>query len=98
MAITVDELAVVVDSSLNICLTDEEAGIYSLSIIGAERRVGSGPELREVEGVGLTPDEARMDYAAKVAGQVLVMGGNPRGMEVRVPTTIIWGETGATGP
>ena len=32
MAITVDELAIVVDSALEICLADEDTGAFSLRI------------------------------------------------------------------
>ncbi len=102
MAITVDELAVVVDSGLAICIEDEDTGELSLKITGFQIRVGAGPELQEVEGNGLTTNEARDNYADKVRGKVGVVGGNPRGLEVRVPNTIIGfeptGETGATGP
>ena len=89
MAITVDELAIVVDSALTICLEDEVTGELSLRITGAQIRIGSGPELQDVEGNGLTPDAARDDYADKVRSKVLVVGGNPRGLEVRVPSTIV---------
>ena len=94
MAMTVDELAVVVDSSLAFCLENEATGELALRIIGAELRVGAGPELADVVGSGLTPDACRDDYATKVSGRVMVIGGNPRGMEVHVPDTII----GGTGP
>ena len=97
MAITVDELAVVVDSALDICIVNEDTGQLALQIIGLQLRVGAGPTLRDVEGLGLTADDARFDYASKVRNQVVVLGGNPRGLEVRVPATII-GFEGATGP
>jgi hypothetical protein len=89
MAITLDELAIVVDSSLQICITDELTEAVSLQITGAQIRVGAGPELQDVTGQGATSGAARDDYAAKIAGKVMVMGGNPRGLEVHVPTTII---------
>ena len=97
MAITVDELAILVDSALEICLENEDTGEFSLLITGLKLRIGGGPELRDVEGNGLTADLARIDYAARVRNQVVVVGGYPRGLEVRVPTTII-GFEGATGP
>ena len=100
--ITVDELAVLVDSALDICIENETTGQLSLVINGLQLRVGAGPELRDVEGNGLTTNAARDNYADKVRNQVVVLGGNPRGIEVRVPTTLIGfeptGETGATGP
>ena len=99
MAINVDELAYLVDSGLAICITDEDTGALALTISGLQVRVGSGPELRDVEGVGLTTNAARNDFAAKVASQVVVVGGHPRGLELRVPDTIVgFAETGATGP
>lgn len=102
MALTVDELAFIVDSALDICIANETTGQLALAIVGLQVRVGAGPELKDVEGVGLTTNEARNDYATKVSNQVVVVGGNPRGTEVRVPPTIIGfeptGETGATGP
>ena len=97
MAVTVDELAVLVDSALEICIENEDSGQLSLVINGLQLRIGAGPELRDVEGNGLTADLARIDYANKVRNQVVVLGGNPRGLEVRVPATII-GFEGATGP
>ena len=101
MAITVDELAFLVDSSLAICIENETTGLLSLTVVGLDIRIGAGPELREVEGNGLTTNAARNDYASKVSNQVAVIGGNPRGLEVRVPPTIIGfeptGESGATG-
>ena len=96
MPITVDELAYIVDSALTVCLEDESTGELSLRIEGAQVRIGAGPTLQDVEGNGLTPDAARDDYAAKVRGKVLVVGGNPRGLSVRVPTTLV-GSEGATG-
>ena len=98
MPITVDELAFLVDSALSICLEDEATGELSLKITGAQIRIGAGPELTDVEGNGSTPDIARDNYADKVRNKVLVVGGNPRGLEVRVPITIVGSETGATGP
>jgi hypothetical protein len=102
MAITVDELAYLVDSALDICIENETTGQLSLVINGLQVRVGAGPQLRDVEGNGLTTNDARNDYAGKVQNQVVVLGGNPRGLEVRVPVTIIGfeptGESGATGP
>jgi hypothetical protein len=96
MAITVDELSVLVDSGLEICIENEDTELLSLVITGLQVRIGAGPELRDVEGNGLTTDLARIDYANKVRNQVVVLGGNPRGLEVRVPATII-GYEGATG-
>jgi hypothetical protein len=92
MAITVDELAIIVDSSVTVCIEDEGTGELSLVIEDAQIRVGAGPELKDVEGNGLTTAIARDDYADKVRGKVLVVGGNPRGLEVRVPDTIIGSE------
>jgi len=89
LAITVDELAELVDSVVELCVTDEVTGALSLKIVGAQVRIGAGPELVDVIGVGATAGEARDDYATNVAGKVLVVGGNPRGIEVRVPATII---------
>jgi hypothetical protein len=97
MAITVDELAVLVDSALDICIENEDSGQLSLVINGLQLRIGAGPELRDVEGNGTYANAAREDYANKVRNQVVVLGGNPRGLEVRVPATIIAYE-GATGP
>lgn len=96
MAVTVDELAIIVDSALKVCLEDEDTGELSLRIEGVQVRIGAGPELQDVVGEGLTPDAARADYADKVRSKVLVVGGNPRGVEIRVPATIIGSETGAT--
>ncbi len=102
MALTVDELAFLVDSGLEICIANETSGQLALVIEGLQVRIGAGPELRDVEGNGLTTNDARNDYATKVSNQVVVLGGNPRGLEVRVPPTIIGfeptGESGATGP
>lgn len=102
MALTVDELAYIVDSGVEICIENEESGQLSLEITGLQQRVGAGPELKDVEGNGLTTNDCRNDYASKVSNQVMVHGGNPRGTEVRVPSTIIGfeptGESGATGP
>lgn len=102
MAITVDELAFLVDSGLEICIDNEETGSLALSISGLKVRVGAGPELKDVEGNGLTTNAARNDYASKVRSQVVVVGGLPRGISVRVPATLVGfeptGETGATGP
>ncbi len=102
MALTVDELAFLVDSGLEICIANETTGQLALEISGLQQRIGAGPELKDVEGNGLTSNDARNDYANKVRNQVVVLGGNPRGLEVRVPPTIIGfeptGETGATGP
>lgn len=95
MSINVDELAFLVDSGLEICITDEDTGALSLTISGLQVRIGAGPELRDVEGTGLDANAARNDYANKVANQVVVVGGNPRGVEVRVPATIVG--FGATG-
>jgi len=89
VAITVDELATIVDSTVEICTVDGDVGALTLQILGLQIRVGSGPTLADVTGVGTTADEARTDYAANVANKVVVLGGNPRGLEVRVPITII---------
>ncbi len=89
MALTLDELAILVDSSIQICITDEATEAVSLQITGAQIRIGAGPELVDVTGVGASAGPARDDYAAKVAGKVMVVGGNPRGLEVHVPTTVI---------
>lgn len=101
MALTVDELAFIVDSGLEICIANESTGELALAIKGLQVRVGAGPELKDVEGNGLTANAARNDYASKVRNQVVVLGGNPRGIEIRVPTSIVGfeptGETGETG-
>jgi hypothetical protein len=89
MAMTVDELAIVVDSTVEICTVDGDVADLTLQIIGLQIRVGAGPELADVTGVGTTADEARTNYAANVANKVAVLGGNPRGLEVHVPITII---------
>jgi hypothetical protein len=89
MAVTLDELAIIVDSTLALCITDEATGAVSIEITGSQIRVGAGPELQDVTGQGATSGAARDDYATKIAGKVMVMGGNPRGLEVHVPTTVI---------
>lgn len=89
MAITVDELAVLVDSTVEICTVDGDVEQLTLQIVGLQIRVGAGPELTDVEGTGITANSARTNYAGKVANKVVVLGGNPRGLEVRVPSTII---------
>lgn len=89
MAITVDELAIVVDSTVNICTVDGDVGQLTLQIVGLQIRVGGGPTLKDVTGFGIDATAARADYATKVSGQVAVVGGNPRGIEIRVPATII---------
>ncbi len=89
MAITLDELAYIVDSAIEICITDEATEAVSLQITGAQIRIGAGPELADVTGEGATSGAARDDYAAQIAGKVMVVGGNPRGLEVRVPTTVV---------
>ena len=78
MEITVDELAIIVDSALTICLEDEATGVLSLRIEDTQIRIGAGPELKDVEGNGLTTEAARADYADTVRNKVLVVGGNPR--------------------
>ena len=88
MALIVDELAIIVDSTVSVCL-NEATGNFELTIEGLQIRVGAGPELRDVVGVGADADAARTAYAVLVANQVVVVGGNPRGVEVRVPSTII---------
>ena len=60
-----------------------------IQIEGAQTRVGSGPELVDTIGEGATSGAARDNYATKIAGKVLVVGGNPRGLEIRVPTTVV---------
>jgi hypothetical protein len=98
MALTVDELAYLVDSAVQICVENEVTGALALTIAGLQIRIGAGPELQDVEGSGLTYNAARNNYASKVNNQVVVVGGNPRGTEVRVPTTVIGFEpTGETG-
>ncbi len=89
MAVTLDELAIIVDSTLAICISNEDTGAVSLQITGAQIRVGAGPELNDVTGEGATSGAARDDYASKIAGKVMVVGGNPRGLEVHVPVTVI---------
>ncbi len=102
MALTVDELAYLADSGLEICIANEATGALALTIAGMQLRIGAGPELQDVEGNGLTTNAARNNYASKVSNQVVVIGGNPRGLEMRVPASIVGfeptGETGATGP
>ncbi len=98
MAITVDELAFLVDSALSICLIDE-VGNLSLEISGLQIQVGAGPALQAVVGLGTTPNECRDSYATNISNQIAVIGGNPRGFSVRVPPSIIGFEpTGETGP
>ncbi len=89
MAVTLDELAIIVDSTLAICISNEDTGAVSLQITGAQIRVGTGPDLNDVTGEGATSGAARDDYAAKIAGKVMVVGGNPRGLEVHVPPTVV---------
>ncbi len=89
MAVTLDELAIIVDSTLAICITDEATEAVSLQITGAQIRIGAGPELADVTGLGATSGAARDDYAAKIAGKVMIVGGNPRGLEIHVPSTVI---------
>ncbi len=89
MSITLDELAIIVDSTLALCISDEDTGAVTLQITGAQIRVGAGPVLNDVYGEGATSGAARDDYAAKIAGKVMVVGGNPRGLEVHVPTTVV---------
>lgn len=89
MAITVAELAYMVDSAIDICIATESPLGYTLRINGGQIRIGAGPELQDVVGLGSTPDDARDDYAVKVAGKVMVFGGNPRGFTLRIPTTIV---------
>lgn len=88
MAITLDELAIIVDSTISVCI---EGALTVVQIIGLQERVGAGPELRDVTGSGATEGDARTAYALALAGDVVVVGGNPRGIEVRVPTTLIAG-------
>ena len=89
MAITLDELAIIVDSTISVCI---ENALTVVQIIGLQERVGAGPTLRDVSGTGVDEAAARTAYAAKLANSgVVVVGGNPRGIEVRVPTTIIAG-------
>jgi len=89
MAVTLDELAIIVDSTISICLSNEQTEAVTLQIIGAQIRVGAGPELQDVTGEGATSGAARDDYAAKIAGKVMIVGGNPRGLEITVPSTVI---------
>ena len=89
MPVTIDELAIIVDSTLALCISDEMTGAQTIQITGAQIRVGAGPELVDVIGEGATSGAAREDYATKIAGKVLVVGGNPRGLEIGVPTTVV---------
>lgn len=89
MALTIEELAFMVDSKPEVCITDEVTGAVSFVIKGLQVRVGSGPVLKDVVGNGATPDEARTNFATKVRNQVVVVGGNPRGVELRIPNSII---------
>ena len=89
MAVTLDELAIIVDSTLALCISDEDTGAVTLQITGAQTRIGAGPELTDTIGEGATSGAARDDYAAKIAGKVLVVGGNPRGLEIHVPSTVV---------
>ena len=89
MAVTLDELAIIVDSTLLLCISDEATGAVTLQITGAQIRVGAGPDLNDVTGEGATAGAARDDYADKIAGKVMVVGGNPRGLEIHVPSTVI---------
>ncbi len=86
MAITIDELAIIVDSTVSVCIED---ALTVVQIVGLQQRIGAGPELRDVTGTGVDETAARAAYAPKLAGTVVVVGGNPRGIEVRVPATII---------
>ena len=89
MAVTIDELAIIVESTLALCISDETTGAVTIQIEGAQIRIGAGPELKDVVGEGATSGAARDDYATKIAGQVMVVGGNPRGLEIRVPSTVV---------
>ena len=89
MAVTIDELAIIVDSALALCISDEITEAMTIQIEGAQIRVGSGPELKDVVGEGATSGAARDDYASKISGQIMVVGGNPRGLEIRVPATVV---------
>jgi hypothetical protein len=88
MAMTLDELAIVVDSTISVCIED---ALTVVQIIGLQQRVGAGPTLRDVSGTGVDETAARAAYFPKLAGQVVVIGGNPRGLEIRVPTTLVAG-------
>lgn len=88
MAMTLDELAIVVDSTISVCI---ENALNVVQIIGLQQRIGAGPELRDVTGTGATENDARIAYAASLADTVVVVGGNPRGIEVRVPATLVAG-------
>ncbi len=89
MAVNLDELAIIVDSTIALCISDEDTGAVTLQITGAQIRIGAGPELSDVIGEGATAGAARGDYATKIAGKVMVVGGNPRGLEIRVPATVV---------
>jgi len=89
MAVTLDEIAEIVDSTLTLCITDEATEAVSIKIEGAQIRIGAGPELQDTIGEGATSGAARDAYAAKIAGKVMVVGGNPRGLEIHVPQTVV---------
>lgn len=89
MAVTIDEIAIIVDSTLTLCISDETTGATTIKIEGAQIRIGSGPVLQDTVGEGATSGAARDDYATKIAGKVMVVGGNPRGLEIRVPSTVV---------
>jgi hypothetical protein len=88
VAMTLDELAIVVDSTISVCI---ENALNVVQIIGLQQRIGAGPELRDVTGTGATENDARTAYAISLADTVVVVGGNPRGIEVRVPATLVAG-------
>ena len=89
MAVDIDEIAIIVESTLALCISDEATGAVTIQIEGAQIRIGAGPELKDVVGEGATSGAARDDYASKISGQVMVIGGNPRGLEIRIPTTVV---------
>lgn len=89
MAVDIDEIAIIVESTLALCISDEATGAVTIQIEGAQIRIGAGPELKDVVGEGATSGAARDDYASKISGQVMVVGGNPRGLEIRIPTTVV---------
>ena len=89
MAVNIDEIAIIVESTLALCISDEATGAVTIQIEGAQIRIGAGPELKDVVGEGATSGAARDDYASKISGQVMVIGGNPRGLEIRIPTTVV---------
>lgn len=89
MTVTIDEIAIIVDSTLTLCISDESTGATTIQIEGAQTRIGAGPELKDTIGEGSTSGAARDDYASKISGKILVVGGNPRGLEIRVPTTVV---------